>query len=259
MPTVTASDGVRLNYEAAGSGRPVLLMTGAFSSLADWQESGVFDELASERRVIAMDLRGHGDGDKPHDPASYGMRRNAQDAAAVLEAEGAQGADVYGFSMGGHVALAMLHGDRSRVRSIAGSGVMVPPPNFPMPAEPVMLRARSLREKGLCLDAINADGMLNENPPAGPWLERALAGDARAYIAEAEAQALMEDQQLPPSGPPVLLIAGEHDGLAVALCRDLPQRFAYVRFHQLDGRGHFAGVQRDVLPVLREFWRSLEA
>mgnify|MGYP001796705154 CR=1 FL=1 len=60
MPYTDAADGTRLYFESAGSGAPVLLLTGAFSTVEDWHESGVFAELARERRVIAMDLRGHG-------------------------------------------------------------------------------------------------------------------------------------------------------------------------------------------------------
>ncbi|MHB8685118.1 MAG: alpha/beta fold hydrolase, partial [Dehalococcoidia bacterium] len=155
MSYATAADGVRLHFEAAGAGRPVLLITGAFSSLEDWHDAGIFEELARERRVIAMDLRGHGRSDRPHDAASYGWPKNASDAFAVLEAEGASGADVYGFSMGGQVVVAMLNGDTSRLRSVAAMGVYVPPPGFEPPAAQLVERARLLREQGLTAATIN--------------------------------------------------------------------------------------------------------
>lgn len=257
MPYATAADGVRLYYEAAGAGRPVLLVTGAFSTLADWHDAAIFEDLARERRVIAMDLRGHGGSDRPRDAASYGWRKNAADAFAVLEAEGASGADVYGFSMGGQVAVAMLHADTSRLRSVAAMGVYVPPPGFEPPAAQLVERARLLREEGLTASTLKDLLLGVDDPEPGPWLDRALAGDRDAYIAEAEGQAAMEDQQMPPGGPPTLLIAGERDPLAVALCKDLPAGCAYVRYRELAGARHLAGIEPAILDVLRAFWGTL--
>ncbi len=257
MAHAIAPDGVRVYYEAAGAGRPVLLITGAFSTLADWHDAGIFEDLARERRVIAMDLRGHGGSDRPHDASSYGWRKNAADAFAVLEAEGASGADVYGFSMGGQVVVAMLNGDTSRLRSVAAMGVYVPPPGFEPPAEQLVGRARLLREQGLTAATLKDLLLGVDDPEPGPWLDRALAGDPAAYIAEADGQAAMEDQQMPPGGPPTLLIAGEHDPLAVALCKDLPARCAYVRYRELAGARHLAGIEAGILDELRAFWRTL--
>lgn len=258
MPNVTAADSVRLYYEAAGSGRPVLLITGAFSALEDWHESGVFEALARERRVIAMDLRGHGGSDRPHDAAAYGWPRNAADALAVLEAEDARGADVYGFSMGGQVVVAMLHADTSRLRSAAAMGVYVPPPGFEPPAPQLVDRARVLRERGLTAEALSDLLFGVDDPASAAWSARALAGDAAAYIAEADGQALMEHQQMPSDGPPTLLVAAEHDPLAVALCADIPARCPYVRYGQLAGLTHMHGITLGMLDVLRPFWSSLD-
>ena len=256
MPNVAAEDGVRIYYELAGEGRPVLLMAGAFQSLEDWHDSGVFDALARDRTVIAMDLRGHGRSDAPHDVAAYGWPKNARDAVAVLAAVDAQAADVYGFSMGGNIAMAMLHGDLSRIRSIAGSGVLLPPPGYPMPAPPLVERAEALRRGGVA-EALAAESMTDDRPPE--WsLQRSLAGDAQAFAAEADAQAQLEDQSLPPSGPPTLFISAERDAMSVALSKDLPVAHAYVRYIQIRNVNHFIGIMPDILPSLRDFWTSLD-
>ena len=257
MAYATAADGTRLYYETAGEGHPLLLMTGAFSTLEDWHEFGVFEELAAERRVIAMDLRGHGRSDTPHEPAMYGWPKNAADAVAVLAAEDAHEADVYGFSMGGNIAIAMLHGDTSRIRSLAGSGVLLPPPGYPVPAPPLLERAAALRSGGVAA-ALEAESMTDERPPES-WRKRALAGDVEAFIAEAEAQAQLEHQQPPPhSTVPTLLISAEHDLMSVALSKDFPARFQYVRYEQLPNTNHYAGIMKGILPLLRTFWSSPE-
>jgi pimeloyl-ACP methyl ester carboxylesterase len=259
MTYATATDATRIYYEAVGSGRPILLITGAFSSLEDWHESGVFDDLAKDRRVIAMDLRGHGKSDRPHDAASYGWPKNAADALAVLEAEDARGADVYGFSMGGQVVVAMLHQNTTRLRSLCAMGVYVPNDEFEPPAQQLLDRAASLRAQGLTPAALEADALQIQDRPPAAWLERAVAGDADAYIAEAEGQAAMDDQRLPSSGPPTLLVAADGDPYAVALCQELPSRYAYVRYQQLAGVGHYAGMTKLMLPVLRDFWSTLSS
>jgi pimeloyl-ACP methyl ester carboxylesterase len=257
MPYVAAEDGVRIYYDVAGEGRTVLLMAGAFQSLEDWHESGVFEDLARDRRVIAMDLRGHGRSDTPHDASAYGWPTNARDAAAVLATTDAQEADVYGFSMGGNIAMAMLHGDLSRIRSIAGSGVLLPPPGFPVPAPPLVERAEALRRGGVA-EALHAESMTEDSAPE-PSRQRSLAGDALAFIAEAEAQARLEDQSLPPTSPiPTLLISAERDAMSVALSKDLPQSYPYVRYIEIPGANHFIGITLDILPVLRDFWSSLD-
>src|SRR5690242_4361625 len=78
------SNGVRIRYVERGAGTPVLLIHG-FSTNLDrtWIESGIFDNLAKDHRVIALDLRGHGKSDKPHDSKAYGAEM-AQDAVRLL-------------------------------------------------------------------------------------------------------------------------------------------------------------------------------
>ncbi|HEX72751.1 MAG TPA: alpha/beta fold hydrolase, partial [Candidatus Hydrogenedentes bacterium] len=67
------SNGVRIHYTVEGAGDPVILVHG-FAANADlnWRLPGVTKALAKEFRVIALDNRGHGLSDKPHDPQQYG-------------------------------------------------------------------------------------------------------------------------------------------------------------------------------------------
>src|SRR5712691_7172884 len=68
------SSGVRIRYVDVGRGEPVVLIHGFSSSLdANWGQTKVIDTLAKDFRVVALDVRGHGKSDKPHDVASYGL------------------------------------------------------------------------------------------------------------------------------------------------------------------------------------------
>lgn len=119
----TAPDGTRISYLAEGTGPPVLLLHGFVSSATSWWKIGAAQRLAGTRRVLAPDIRGHGQSGKPADPAFYG-RRLLDDATRLLDLEGHEAADVAGFSMGAELglALAAFHPDRVRSLTLAGSG-----------------------------------------------------------------------------------------------------------------------------------------
>lgn len=121
--TFTASDGTTISYLTEGEGPPVLLLHGFIASAASWWKIGAVQRLAQTRRVLAPDIRGHGESGRPTDPAAYG-RTLLSDFTHLLDHEGHGAADVIGFSMGAELALALaaFHPDRVRSLTIAGSG-----------------------------------------------------------------------------------------------------------------------------------------
>ena len=80
--------------------------------------NGVFANLAKDYRVIAMDLRGHGKSDKPHDPKAYGETM-AGDVVRLLDHLKIPRAHVLGYSLGAMIAgrLATMH--PARLMSVA--------------------------------------------------------------------------------------------------------------------------------------------
>ncbi|MBQ1075908.1 alpha/beta fold hydrolase [Micromonospora sp. C31] len=93
--------GLRLWHEEHGTGRPLLLLHGGFGSVEMF--AAVLPALATRRRVIAVDLQGHGrtaDVDRPLRHESM-----ADDVAALIDQLGLGEADVMGYSLGGGVAL----------------------------------------------------------------------------------------------------------------------------------------------------------
>jgi non-heme chloroperoxidase len=99
---VTLATGVRLHYAAQGDprGEVVLLLHGYSDSWFSY--SRVLPLLAERYRVYALDLRGHGDSDRP--AAGYAMRDLAADVLAFMDAQGIVRASVVGHSMGSFVA-----------------------------------------------------------------------------------------------------------------------------------------------------------
>src|SRR5690242_1116691 len=93
--------GYRRAFVRAGSGPPLVLLHGIGNSAQTW--AGVLDELAAHHTVIAPDLLGHGDSDKPRGDYSIGAYANGvRDLLAVLDVERAT---VVGHSLGGGIAM----------------------------------------------------------------------------------------------------------------------------------------------------------
>jgi len=102
------SAGVRIRYIERGIGEPVVLVHSYAGDLeSQWIETGVVDALAQSYRVIAFDVRGHGESDKPHDPAAYGLE-TAWDIVRLLDHLQIGQAHIVGYSMGAHIISKLL-------------------------------------------------------------------------------------------------------------------------------------------------------
>ena len=94
-------NGLRMYYEVHGSGMPLVLLHGAYMTIDAMGE--ILSGLAETRQVIAVELQGHGRTADVDRELSY--EAMADDVAALIEHLGIDEADVFGFSMGGGVAL----------------------------------------------------------------------------------------------------------------------------------------------------------
>jgi pimeloyl-ACP methyl ester carboxylesterase len=136
----TASDGTRIHYFELGSGPPVVLIHGYTANAeGKWIKPGIAQALAADHRVVAIDARGHGLSDKPHDPAKYGPRM-AEDVVELMDHLGIQRAQVHGYSMGGSLLTQILsrHPERVLTAIYGGSGVAEVDPAWiaRVPADP---------------------------------------------------------------------------------------------------------------------------
>jgi pimeloyl-ACP methyl ester carboxylesterase len=95
-------NGLRMYYETLGTGRPLVVLHGAYMTVDAM--GGLVTNFAENRRVIAVELQGHGrTADVADRPITYeGM---ADDVAAMLRHLGIDEVDAFGYSMGGGVAL----------------------------------------------------------------------------------------------------------------------------------------------------------
>lgn len=108
-------NGIDIHYASAGDGVPVLLLHGHPQNLNVWRKVAPL-LLASGYQVIAADLRGYGDSDKPAGGPghiNYSKREMAKDQVALLEQLGYHRFSVIGHDRGGRVAhrMALDHPD----------------------------------------------------------------------------------------------------------------------------------------------------
>jgi len=108
---VTASDNIRIAFEVVGKGPPVMLVHGFGSDrLQNWRTPGWYDTLRrAGYSVVALDCRGHGESDKPHDTAAYDENTMVRDIELVMGAAGVMQTAIMGYSMGGSLTLQVCH------------------------------------------------------------------------------------------------------------------------------------------------------
>jgi pimeloyl-ACP methyl ester carboxylesterase len=107
-------NGLKMYYEIHGTGRPLVLLHGAFG-FAD-----AYPALARDRQLIAVELQGHGHTADIDRPLSF--EQMADDVAALLKQLKIEQADIFGYSMGGTVALAIAIRHPQVVRKVAING-----------------------------------------------------------------------------------------------------------------------------------------
>jgi pimeloyl-ACP methyl ester carboxylesterase len=177
----TASDGVSLHYLTAGIGGSwvVLLHGRTESAQRMYVSTGILDALAADHRVAALDLRNHGESDKPG-PTLDGR---AIDTIELMDHLGIERAHIHGYSLGGVYTAALLgsHRERFVTAALCGAGVVERDP--------------ALRDAAALLDPIPPAGM---HAPLFPTVD-------------ALASSFHVDLDLASIDVPILCINGEYD------------------------------------------------
>jgi pimeloyl-ACP methyl ester carboxylesterase len=110
-----AVDGVSLAVNEWPGRRPALVcIHGLTANHTCW--ASLADALGSEHRIIAYDLRGRGESDKP--PTGYSLEQHGRDLARLLDHFGLARAIIVGHSLGAHIALRFAATRPGRVRKL---------------------------------------------------------------------------------------------------------------------------------------------
>lgn len=106
--SVSSSDGTRIAYAVTGTGPTLVLLHGLMGNRQSWYDSGYVDALASDHRLILVDMRGHGESEGPTSIDAYGYTSLAADIAAVVQQECEEPPALWGYSAGGGLAMACV-------------------------------------------------------------------------------------------------------------------------------------------------------
>jgi 3-oxoadipate enol-lactonase len=264
MSNVARVRGIELAYTEAGSGPAVVFLHGFPFDRSMW--SGQVERLSASFRVIAPDLRGHGETTATSGPST--MEEMAEDVVALLDELNVPRAVVCGLSMGGYVALALYRTHPSRVRALVLADT----------------RAKADTDEARRTREANAQRALAEGmePMVESMLPKLLSAHTREARPETVARlremmlgvnpegaaaalrgmALRRDQTdlLPKLDVPVLVLVGSED--IITPPSDAEAMHALVgssRLQVIEGAGHVSNVERpdEFNQALTEFLESL--
>ncbi|MGD8193367.1 alpha/beta fold hydrolase [Herbiconiux sp. P18] len=247
--TITVGD-VDIAFETAGdpAAPAVLLVHGFASNRSDnWVRTRWLPPLVDAGfRVIAPDLRGHGESGRPRRLAAYTLPRLLGDLTAVLDATDARVAHVVGYSLGARLAweLAVRRPERVASLVVGGAPVLGSFAGFDLPAATAALR-----------------GSAATPPATARYLTMATRGandpEALLRVAEAVRRSAFDPRATRPAHP-LLVVAGDDDEVAAesrALAHELGARFV-----GLPGRDHVSAVTSRVFKAeVVEFLQAEQA
>jgi pimeloyl-ACP methyl ester carboxylesterase len=242
-----ASDGVKIHYldtgNAKATGAPVILIHGYTGTAhGNWFLNGIADALAAKHRVIAIDCRGHGKSDKPHDAKKYGPQMS-QDVIELMDHLKIDKAHVHGYSMGGAITAQLLakHPERFLTATFGGSGVLEVDEKHKseVPAD----------KSGPDPQEAEANKTLGTNPDRDP---EALAA-VRAYPWKAGERTQIDLTKIK---IPVLAINGEFDNPNAKTHR-MQRELTNFKSVVLPGKSHLTAIMAGYMP--KEYIEALVA
>lgn len=233
--------GVRIHYQTIGNGNPLVLHHGLGGSGADWIDLGYVDALKDRHQVILVDARGHGQSDKPQDPAAYRQDAVASDVVAVLDALGQRTSSFFGYSYGGYVAFGLAQYYPKRISSLAIGGAH--------PYAENLQPFRDLFPTDQAALAASIDKVFGHLVPPG-WRNRLVANDVAAiHLAARDRVSIAEDILLKVTTP-CLLFVGELDPRLAAV-RQCASQLTNCTLFTLPGCDHMAALGQTEAVVAR--------
>jgi pimeloyl-ACP methyl ester carboxylesterase len=251
-----------LHRIAQGEGPPLVVAHGLFGSGRNW--GAIAKRLADVRRVVAVDMRNHGESLWSDDHSYEAL---AADLAEVIEAEGGR-ADLLGHSMGGKAAMALALAEPSRVVSLVVADIA--PRAYRHTQAPMIEAMRSVDLSAVARRS-DADAQLRdrvEDPAVRAFLLQSLDAAERRWRLNLDALDTGMDRLVgwpEPGGRydgPALFLRGEaSDYVTDADEPEIRRLFPRARVETIAGAGHWlhAEAPRPFEAALRAFLTSREA
>jgi pimeloyl-ACP methyl ester carboxylesterase len=194
-------NGLQMYYEIHGSGDPVVLLHGSFMTITNSWNEGI-GELSKTRKVIAIEMQGHGRTADINRNFSY--ENLADDVAALLNYLKIPNADLIGYSMGGGVAMQCAIRHPEKVRKLVSISAVFRHNGWVKEALDAFPQLTSETLKGSPIETEYKQ--LSPTPNEFPnFIKRVITMDLRPYDFGAE--------QLMATKAPMFFIHGDADGV----------------------------------------------
>ena len=194
-------NGLKMYYEVHGSGDPVVLLHGAYMTIpGNW--TGWIGELSKTRKVIAVEMQGHGrTADIKRDLSFENL---ADDVAALLDHLKIPSADLIGFSMGGGVAMECAIRHPEKVRKVVSISAVLRHDGWVKEAVDALPKLTAEAFKGSPIEAEYKK--LSPTPDAFPeFVKHVIAMASKPYDLGAD--------KLKATKAPIFFIHGDADGV----------------------------------------------
>jgi pimeloyl-ACP methyl ester carboxylesterase len=274
MPTLTTDDGVKLFYEEAGAGAPVVFVHEFAGDHRSWEPQLRY--FSRRYRCIAYNARGYPPSEVPEDWERYSQARARDDIRAVLDALGIQRAHIVGLSMGAFATLhfGMAYAKRALSLVVAGGGYGSHPAQYRKFQEDSKTNAAFIQREGMAqFAATYGHGATrvqfqNKDPRGFAEYIQQLAG----HSALGSVNTLLGTQVRRPSlydltdemariDVPVLVMAGDEEEPCLEVCLLMKRAIPTAGLVLFPQSGHGINLEEPALfnQFLENFFHQVEA
>jgi pimeloyl-ACP methyl ester carboxylesterase len=274
MPTLTTDDGVKLFYEEAGAGAPVVFVHEFAGDHRSWEPQLRY--FSRRYRCIAYNARGYPPSEVPEDWERYSQARARDDIRAVLDALGIQRAHIVGLSMGAFATLhfGMAYAKRALSLVVAGGGYGSHPAQYRKFQEDSKTNAAFIQREGMAqFAATYGHGptrvqFQNKDPRGFAEYIQQLAG----HSALGSVNTLLGTQVRRPSlydltdemariDVPVLVMAGDEEEPCLEVCLLMKRAIPTAGLVLFPQSGHGINLEEPALfnQFLENFFHQVEA
>jgi pimeloyl-ACP methyl ester carboxylesterase len=274
MPYVSTDDGVRLYYEEAGQGFPIIFVHEFGGDYRSYEPQVRY--FARRYRCVVYNARGYPPSDVPNSEQDYSQERARDDVRAVLDGLAIDLAHIVGISMGGFATLhfGMAYGDRARSLVVGGCGYGAEPgkrAQFQAEAEAAAARFETLGiEAATTSYALGATRVQLQNKDSRGWEEfRRMLGE---HSARGSALTLRGVQKRRPSlfelvermkqiRVPTLIITGDEDDPCIEASILMKRMIPSSAMVMLPRSGHAINLEEPALfnQFVEQFLHQVES
>jgi pimeloyl-ACP methyl ester carboxylesterase len=271
---LTTDDGVKLFYEEAGTGIPIVFVHEFAGDCRSWEPQLRY--FSRRYRCIAFNARGYPPSEVPEDFERYSQARARDDIRAVLDALHIEKAHIVGLSMGAFATLhfGMVYGKRALSLTVAGGGYGTHPAQYRQFQEDSKKHAAFIQREGMAKFA-GTYGLgptrvqfQNKDPRAFAEFMQQLAehsalGAANTMLGYQARRPSLYDltAEMARIDAPTLIMAGDEEEPCLEACLFMKRVIPTAGLAVLPCSGHGINLEEPALfnQLLQDFFHQVEA